>query len=411
MEIGDIISEYTKTTRNPNRGDIISMQILYYVEINMVCFLILLLLYLNRKNSMTNTYLDKLEKAIMIQTFIFCFADMGSWAFDGLNTPFFHFMLYASNITFFIVSCSIPFFWLVYTDRKIGTPALYLKPRVYVGFLIVFSLLVLSSPVTGLIFTVDAQGVYHRGPLIFTHWIISYGYMLGSIFVSVYRGSHMASNHGRSEAFKISLFSVFPLLCSAFQILWYGSTMIQVGFTLALIMYFTGQQNALISTDELTGTNNRAQMNRYLHERFSNPHTEEMIFLIMMDINNFKEINDTFGHLSGDAALKEMANLLKSVCGEFQRNLFLARYGGDEFVICGIRRNSMDEEIILSMVLEKLDEYNQDPTHPFPLSISAGSAYGSTANLTAQDLIRQADEAMYVQKKSYRKSNGGGDHS
>ncbi len=388
------------------------MSALYYVQTNVICFLIILLLYLNRIKNLNHSTQEKIENYLMYQTFVFCFADIGSWLFNGVNTPFGRFILISSNIVFFIISCSIPFTWLVYTDHKIGTPSgKRIPPRHYAIFLILFSLLAITTPWTGLLFRIDSDGFYHRGPLVFVHWLVSYGYMIASVIVSWYRGSHTASNHGRSEAFKMSLFPLFPLFCSALQIAFYGATLIQVGFTLALIMFFSRQQNALLSTDELTGTNNRAQLDRYLHDRFSNPHAEEMVFLIMMDINDFKGINDTHGHLVGDAALKEMAHLLKTVCGEFQRGLFLSRYGGDEFVICGIRRNSMDEEIILSTIQEKLDEYNQDPNHPFPLSISAGSAYGSTANLTAQDLIRQADEAMYVQKKSYRRTNAGGDRS
>ncbi len=72
----------------------------------------------------------------------------------------------------------------------------------------------------------------------------------------------------------------------------------------------------------------------YLYEQMDKHAKDGMLWLMLLDIDAFKSINDTYGHIEGDTALKKTAHVLQAVCN--QHNCFLARYGGDEFVLAAI---------------------------------------------------------------------------
>lgn len=93
--------------------------------------------------------------------------------------------------------------------------------------------------------------------------------------------------------------------------------------------------------DSLTSLPNRAYLNEYLSRRFEEAGEKQCLYGVeLLDIDNFKKYNDTYGHLQGDVCLEAVANILR---GMVQENVFCARYGGDEFTI--IYSGMTDSEI------------------------------------------------------------------
>ena len=83
--------------------------------------------------------------------------------------------------------------------------------------------------------------------------------------------------------------------------------------------------------DSMTSLANRTYLNEYISAKFEEARQKKKLFGIeLMDIDYFKEFNDTNGHLAGDACIEEVANVLRTVENE---NIFCGRYGGDEFMI------------------------------------------------------------------------------
>lgn len=116
--------------------------------------------------------------------------------------------------------------------------------------------------------------------------------------------------------------------------------------------------------------------------------------IIMIDLDGFKEVNDTYGHLMGDKVLKEIANILKNSIREED---FVIRYGGDEFLIllkdCDIKFC----EQIISRIETKLEEVNL-----YNIKISYGiEEIRDRARLL--DYIKKADEKMYKMKKKNKR--------
>lgn len=155
------------------------------------------------------------------------------------------------------------------------------------------------------------------------------------------------------------------------------------------------EENAL--TDELTRLPNRRYMaQRYLQEMQRARRYHKPIAFLMVDLDHFKEINDSHGHLTGDAMLAELATLLATGARESD---VCARYGGEEF---GMILHETNESGAL-ILAERLRAKVEQATFPngMKLTVSIGIAATDDTNLFTS-LIERADEALYAAKQDGR---------
>lgn len=146
--------------------------------------------------------------------------------------------------------------------------------------------------------------------------------------------------------------------------------------------------------DELTGLLNRSAFNDLA--TFYKDASEGLAFLII-DVDNFKTINDTYGHAIGDEALKRVASLLEEC---FRSNDFPIRYGGDEFVVI-MTELSPGQSGVIKRKIDYINSTLQNPIDDIPkLSVSVGIAF-SNQGFTS-DLFEKADEALYQTKENGR---------
>ena len=124
--------------------------------------------------------------------------------------------------------------------------------------------------------------------------------------------------------------------------------------------------------------------------------------LLMMDMNGFKYINDTYGHLEGDAALKRVAMCLKKACADIPGRPFIARYGGDEFIVVTETDNDFEVERICDGIHMMLALENHKAKAPYQLTVSIGTARCNGGTHSIYDLIEKADRELY-RKKQKRK--------
>ncbi|MFC0410606.1 PleD family two-component system response regulator [Roseomonas elaeocarpi] len=148
-------------------------------------------------------------------------------------------------------------------------------------------------------------------------------------------------------------------------------------------------------TDGLTGLRNRRYADRHLEMLLQNGD----ITVLLLDIDHFKQVNDTHGHACGDAVLKEVAQRLRN--GVRTADV-VARYGGEEFLVIMPDRVLPD----LRTVAERLRQVVCDrpvwlPTGPVSVTISIGGAR-SGQDRSAENLVRRADEALYEAKRAGR---------
>ncbi len=155
--------------------------------------------------------------------------------------------------------------------------------------------------------------------------------------------------------------------------------------------------------DELTGLYNRMG-----YEKIVIPYLDEMrknkqkAVIMVADINRMKVINDKYGHLQGDTAIKIVANVIRS---SVPMSWKAVRYGGDEYVVIGNHTGDIDG--IQKEIIEKSERVSRDLDLPFHLSVSVGHVViDPDNNLGNEEYFRMADEAMYAMKEeAHKKEN------
>lgn len=155
----------------------------------------------------------------------------------------------------------------------------------------------------------------------------------------------------------------------------------------------------LVAKDHLTGALNRKSLMEVLSYDLKRAKQNQLkIAVIFVDLDDFKSINDKYGHAIGDIVLKNVCDKLKVRLREFDH---LARVGGDEFVITlgGKHLTHDDIEKIAAQYKALLDQPLQVESLSIKQTISLGVAIYSGGEATADTLLKQADAAMYIAKK------------
>ncbi len=159
------------------------------------------------------------------------------------------------------------------------------------------------------------------------------------------------------------------------------------------------------SHDQLTGLYNRHTIIDALQQKVNGLERERKFsYLLLIDLDYFKTINDTLGHDIGDKVLQEVSERLHHICGE--KNT-IARLGGDEFIVLGQEFDSEDESLDKAMILshnllERLKETYLIDEHNLYLSASIGASLLSDKKLDANLFVKEADIAMYEVKEQGR---------
>lgn len=168
---------------------------------------------------------------------------------------------------------------------------------------------------------------------------------------------------------------------------------------LILILYLAYKNNKekrallrIAQLDPLTSVYNKEATQKLIDQKLMD-HNEHC-FLIL-DIDDFKSVNDTYGHIIGDKVLIQLAQLFKS---HFRQNDIVGRIGGDEFIVF-IDDKSIGEKRVQDLV-EKVKQMHIHELQNFQLSISVGVAFAPSQGSTFQELYRNADHALYQRKRT-----------
>jgi diguanylate cyclase (GGDEF)-like protein/PAS domain S-box-containing protein len=157
--------------------------------------------------------------------------------------------------------------------------------------------------------------------------------------------------------------------------------------------------------DSLTGLNNRTYFEKMMRKLQADPRAFPLV-LMVMDMDNLKEINDSFGHTQGDEYL-ELAGYLLKKC--VRREDTLARIGGDEFAIILPQSDEETAEKLEKRIKRTVRKENERRGFQVPLSLSLGFAVAHSPKEDFEDIFDSADAAMYRQKQRKKaESNAAG---
>lgn len=356
----------------------------------MMCYL----LSCRRKNRESLHTEDKVYDGIAKVNILGAVAETISFLVDGKSFIGCRQLNYISNSLCFIGTVSMGLLWCLYVNLRIYRIFKKISEKMAVMMIpwMIEVVMVLGNLIKpGIMFKVSADNVYQRTGGALAGYITLVIYLAYSLYM-VY--------HSRKQGVNLSYFPVFYFVCICFagvliQLVFYGVT--SSWLITAVTLIFTQMQSYAenIYMDELSGLYNRRYLKAVLAKRKNTD--ANSLYGIMMDVNDFKYINDSFGHSMGDKAISTMGNILfKSIPDAG----IAIRYAGDEFIVL---LTDADKACVLATINEinkNISRFNDSKAEPFELSVSMGYAeFGKDDN--AEVFLRNMDDKMYEEKRRY----------
>lgn len=327
--------------------------------------------------------LSKREKRI----FIICFAliigiviaEIGCYIYDN-STPAFRNI----SVLFNVIGFTLPSFVFAFESFVFD------KSHRVARFIpaIINLPIVLLSPYTGWIFYVNQDNEYSRGPL-FWVFIATFAFSIILALIAKFKIIHFTHGYFR---LRILVGCIVMLVGMSFQVLLpqYHSTWIIICVFFILDYAIVCEINSMI--DGVTGLLNKTVFNNQI--RHLHIDENDNYYIIMMDINDFKTVNDTKGHLYGDKCLREIASILESVFKKKNANVF--RFGGDEFCVLINAKSDKNFEILVNK-LNKEIIMRREKNSDLPGLAIGFSKFRPGSSI--HEIIDDADFNMYNTKK------------
>lgn len=356
-------------------------------------FLVLFLLLYRIRIAQTNQFDEKAYNFMLIVTFIATINETLSFIIDARPGFIFHILQYISNTISSASSGIIGYCWCLFVEYHIhrNFKRIKKKSRILAVPLIIATILIFINLLgTGIIFDISKENVYTRGPMNFILYIFVFVYYIESIYTV-----QKAKNDSiLVEFFPIYFFIIPCMIGTMIQGFFFGISTIWLCVAIAFIIVYIEIQISISFIDDLSGLYNRKYMNHYL-DKLQNDKPKR-VYGFLMDINDFKVINDTYGHLSGDRAIIHIGKILQNTIGN---GCVAIRMGGDEFVIFANFKTNEEALVLKKRIEQNVRQFNIHSKEPFHLSFSIGIA---KYNGNIDTFLSAMDDSMYEAKNMHR---------
>ncbi len=315
---------------------------------------------------------------------------------DGFAHPAFPALNWWGNLSLFLLTPVLPSLWVMYVYCvTAGDDSMPVGAFVSLLLVNAFNLfMVTATQFTGWFYSIDAGNIYHRGPLYPVHHLITLVMLVWAYAITYTK----RRNISKRVLFTLIFYPIPSMLGGILQTIVYSYAFALVASVPALLVLLLYAQDDTIYTDYLTGVGNRKKLEAILKEKVAKCSPRRTFAFLMLDIDNFKKINDTLGHEMGDRVLKTSADLLKRCV---RTNDYVTRYGGDEF--CLILDVSTDAGLnrVVDRIESALNALNQSGAQPVKLSFSMGyQVYSCEDRMPPEAFLKQVDMLMYKDKRS-----------
>ena len=369
-----------------------------YLEINlMAIILVAIILYKTEgisKMVAQRNFAMSIYSAIVFFASDTVFVMMHRGIFGGNKTVYM-----ISKSAYFLSTTLMCYFWFVYFEHMQGSPFVENRRRVRIASCLVWvmGILVIVNFFTGILFYVDGNGDYHRGPLFLIQYFISYIYVFitcARAFIGIFDQNKKIM---RPTLIKLALFPLAPAIAGIVQFIYPNLPLACATLSLAILLLYMDSMDQVIAVDPLTKLGNRKHFLHRYEQWLENENSDSM-YLMMIDANKFKSINDTYGHIEGDAALVRISESMRMACAQSRKKSSCIRFGGDEFLIMVWTSDVSEVHKIGENVKGILKELNDEANVPYELTVCIGvSKADKTRDI--KDIIEEADKKLYEEKR------------
>ena len=373
---------------------------IFYAEANLICSIIFLILVVHDYLSV-----DRQEKQIKYDHaligFIFYFLADAVWAaIEADFIPKNRFSTLLINLTIFVILAIVTYLWLEYVmaaEKARNRESKKKKFLLLLPFIVSILVLVVTYLVApGLLINdeLELQLVYNIMLILVPDF-----YIIAVIFYSLKKAKGEANPIEKRKHLFIGIFPVSVTIGGLIQTLFLPNVPIYCFVcTILMLLFYINSMEDRISVDPLTNLNNRGQLHRFFSQEGGTINNKRT-FVVMMDINDFKAINDNDGRIEGDRALVIVADVLKIVAKSHSAPVFIGRYGGDEFIMIVQPTDEGEIDSLTEEIRSSVRQICVDNETGYVVSLGVGYDEYLGKDDSLQKCMERADVKLYDDKK------------
>jgi diguanylate cyclase (GGDEF)-like protein len=349
--------------------------------------------------------IDHFRRNTFCKILVFCLAaiasDMALLLLDGISGGFVYSIRYFFNASyrlFQILSC---YYIMVFIDYMIFKRTYRSGKVLRVTYIIsgIYAVILILNYIFEVCHVNFIDNIFYKKGYFYIRLIICYGSLLFAL-------GELISYRSLLKRSQVFIFFALPILFILSLTFYFVITTARLNWpfvTTALLYAYFFLVQSYVSVDPLTETGNRLSFNEFT-EKLSQTATGESWAIVMIDMDHFKQINDTFGHQEGDNALGYMAEIIKSCV---KKDDFVARYGGDEFMLATkVEKDTAENDIskLMNEIKIVINIFNEREVCPFKLEISYGyDVYTADGTQSLAKFLTHIDDLMYKNKNERRR--------
>ncbi|MFA6827491.1 MAG: GGDEF domain-containing protein [Bacilli bacterium] len=373
-----------------------SLETALLLNLYSVIILVVILYNLYRKYGINDRITKIFLYMIYITIAMLIFDGLGR--FDGLSRPYFVYFNKIGNTISFILNSVLPSLYFLFILEIVSINKI--KKRIFLSiavfiFLIFSTLSIISvfSTNDNYLFYINEDNIYMRGKLFFLTVMYTGLLLLGATLIVFINRKKV----DRRLFTSLFFFPIPPIIGIILQSIFYGTSLICLGVTISALFVHMHLQAIQMNTDYLTKIYNRRKLIFKLKDLILKAKPDKTFTGILIDIVEFKNINDSYGHQFGDLVLIKTSEILNNVIGS--KN-WVYRYGGDEFFII---LNSSKKEVAfkyIEKINDELTSFKDSKDNPFKIELTFGClVYDPIEKLSVNEFLETIDQLMYSNKK------------
>lgn len=269
------------------------------------------------------------------------------------------------NIIYFILIALLSFHWFLYSEAEQNSVYVRLKSCKIAYMAAEIAIFVMM----GAIMCIDWPKLKYE---FMAETIISFMPAFYSCMRALHKSFKAEYYEARNNYRIIASFSALPLILIVIQTFTPMIPSFVCGITLSYMMVYSNKQKSMISKDALTGISNRESFDKYISAKVKNISDHSKLYLIMLDIDKFKDINKKYSSLEGDKAIQATAYALKELAAEY--DFYVARYDADDFVAVVETTSDNMVGLIRKKIIEHVKNAGIRMKIQCPLSVTIGVA-------------------------------------
>ena len=373
----------------------------FYTEANIVCMVILAIMLINDRFHSTLQEKQLWFNRTIVAHILYFISDIAWAAVLSGQLPKTRFLTAAFNFTNYILLSLLAYEWFMYMAAAENMQLVKSKKkRIRLLLPMAVSILVMIAAYAA----APSFWISESGELNSLYYVLMILapviYLMAAFILSMVN----AKKAETEDKLMYRLIGIYPLGVLGFgliQTFTLDAPLFCFGCTVMMLFFYIQNMQTQVSVDPLTRLNNKGQISRYL----ARTHYREnvRIFVMMIDIDRFKQINDTYGHAEGDRALVIVADALKKIDDHIKMPVFIGRFGGDEFTVC-VQDPTENEDLperIAVILREELAEKQEACHLPYDLRISIGCEVLKDENDTMEACLVRADGKLYEYKRAH----------